>query len=53
MLKDIFSIKGSGTKEGVQSETIQITFKKLVTKLMKNVSIFFSLYFGNYIHEYL
>ena len=30
---------GAGTKEGVQTETIRITFKKLVTKLMKNVSI--------------
>ena len=30
---------GSGTKEGVQSETIQITFKKIVTKLMRNVGI--------------
>ena len=50
MLIDIFSFKGSGTKEGVQSETIQITFKKLVTKLMKNVSILFSI-FLNYIHH--
>ena len=32
-------ISGAGTKEGVQTETIQITCKKLVTKLMKNVSI--------------
>ena len=35
----INQILGSGTKEGVQSETIQITFKKLVTKLMRNVGI--------------
>ena len=29
---------GSGTKEGVQSEIISITFKKFVTKMMKQVS---------------
>lgn len=35
--------KGSGTKEGVQSETIKITFKKFVTKLMKNVGFLYSI----------